>query len=545
MATALNLKRLRLARTSTSPLQGACSGLPPLEQLLVQGGDGRIALDVQRGVNKYGCLPQPDTGLMALGSSTASVISSTAFAATERLWQRLLQCISAGEAASQIYARELRRLRTELFQLCGVADLAGLDVVFAASGTDLHLIAGRLMEGTPALPGLAVMVDAVETGSGVASALAGRHFNNRAALGAVVSEGATVSGGAMEVVTVALRNERGAPRPLTIIDAEVTELVEAAAAEGRRVLLTLVDVSKTGMIAPSPACALALQQRWPETVEVLVDACQFRLAPATVRAYLQQGFMLALTGSKFVTGPTFSGALFFPERIARQFRRRLLPRALAAYSARAEWPQAWATTGMLSETANFGLLLRWQAALEELRAFRALPEAAVTGFLQNFARVITQRLCHDSAFEAVAVPALERQSITHSIAQPGTQAQCWDQVQTIFPFLLIHRRGQNKGRPLNREETLRVYRLLQQDLSQQQSGVSIPGVGTDISTVASTRYQLGQPVACGEYDGDPVSALRICASARLIVEALADNGIHTSRVLASAMAALDKAAMLV
>jgi len=533
MTTALEVDATRRHRAGLRVQRPAQPMVPSIEQLLVEGGDGRIALDAAGGVNKYGCPPVPDAGLIALGSSTASVISGPAFAAAERLRYRLVQA-AAVEPQAVTYARELQRIRGELLQLCGVADLSGLDVVFGASGTDLHLIAGQLLGGSKSLPGLAVMVDAVETGSCVPAALAGRHFSDRAALGETVSAGAAIaSGPAMEVVSVALRDDDGTPRPADSIDAEVTALVASAAAEGRRVLLSLVDVSKTGMIAPSPACALELRRRWPETVEVLVDACQFRIAPATLRAYLQHGFMVALTGSKFVTGPTFSGAILFPAPLARRFRGRLLPRALAAYSVRADWPQHWAAAGALANSANLGLLLRWQAALEELRAFRAVPEAAVSAFLQNFGRAIRHRLAQDPLLEPLSVPQLER----------GLQMveQGWDQLQTIFPFVMYRPDGRAAPRAMNREETQRIYRLLQDDLSAQPEVTH----GYSGCTLAAARYQLGQPVACGRRNGVPVSALRICASARLIVEAATGGGDRTARVLSRVTAALDKAALLV
>jgi hypothetical protein len=58
------------------------------------------------------------------------------------------------------------------------------------------------------------------------------------------------------------------------------------------------------------------------------------------------------------------------------------------------------------------------------------------------------------------------------------------------------------------------------------------------------RCQLGQPVACGQRDGVPVSALRLCASARLIVEATAQNGRQASAVIERALAVLEKTALL-
>lgn len=499
--------------------------LPPTEQLLLEGGDARIELDAKSGgaSNQYGCSPLPDPGLLAFGSSTATGVSEAGFAAADLLRSRLLACGS--EAHAVTYVRESNRLRQELLGLCGASDIPGLEVVFAASGTDLHLIAAQLAGGENANPTLAVMVDAAETGSYVPAALSGRHFSSRAALGGSVRAGAAIPGaGAIEVATVPIREEDGSPRPATTIDGEFEAHVVSAAERGRRVLLILVDVSKTGMIAPCPALVANLKRRYPDVLDVLIDACQFRIAPTTLRAYLAQEFMVALTGSKFVTGPTFAGALLIPASAARRLRQRPLPQALLAYSTRSDWPHGW--QGFLDDVANFGLLLRWEAALQELRAFRALPEEKIAGFLQAFASAIDQRLSSDPSFSPLPVPPLDR--------RPWLAADCWDLRQTIFPFLLF----QEGKIPLARDKTALVYRLLQEDLGRRfdRSG--------DVA-IARLRCQLGQPVACGARDGIPVSALRLCASVRLVVEATVEEGRHASAVIARALAALDKAALIV
>lgn len=504
--------------------------LPPTEQLLVEGGDARIALDSEN-LNKYGCSPFPDSDVVALGSSTASVISAAGFAAADRLRSRLVQAAETA-ADAVIYAHELKRIRQEFVRLCGVSDVHGLDVVFAASGTDLHLIAAQLGGAAESMPMLAIMVDAAETGSGVPAALAGRHFSSRAALGDAVIEdefiiGEGAASGGIEVATVAIRLADGTPRPPADIDAEFAASVIHAAGRGQRVLLVLTDVSKTGMIAPSPACVLALRQKLPNVVEVLVDACQFRIAPSTLRAYLELGFMVALTGSKFVTGPPFSGALLIPAPAASRLRGRPLPRALSAYSTRADWPEDWDSSGLPGNAANFGLLLRWEAALEELRAFRSVPEAEAANFLQEFACAVRKRLVADPLFEPLPVPSLDR--------SPLGGATGWDHIQTIFPFLLFHSLTGAGKLPLSREETTQVYRLLQIDLSDRY----------EADAVAALRCQLGQPVACGIRGGVPVSALRLCASARLVVEATAQGGRNAPAVIEKALAALDKTALLV
>jgi hypothetical protein len=283
------------------------------------------------------------------------------------------------------------------------------------------------------------------------------------------------------------------------------------------VLLVMIDVSKTGLIAPSPACVARLNKRLPAMVDVMVDACQFRIAPVTLRAYLQHGFMVALTGSKFVTGPAFSGALLIPAGLAARLRSRPLPPAMASYSTQAEWPSNWSAVESLGDAGNFGLLLRWEAALAELRAFRAVPELQVADILWNFGAAVQSRLQGDLAFEALPAPELDRSALS--------AAEAWDCLPTIFPFLLIRR-----GRLLNRKQTQNVYRLLQSELT-----------GPDF---AGIRCQLGQPVNCGVRDGAEVSALRMCVSARLVVEA-ACGETEMRRMIWRAGTVLDKAAWLV
>jgi hypothetical protein len=288
----------------------------------------------------------------------------------------------------------------------------------------------------------------------------------------------------------------------------------------------LTDVSKTGLLAPTPACATRLRKRHGERLEVLVDACQFRLAPASLADYLAQDWMVAITGSKFVTGPAFCGALLLPPALARRCWHHPLT-ALQLYTARSDWPGHWPAADGLDDTPNPGLLLRWQAALVELQRFRAVPEPLVDRFLQHWGRAVAERLRSDTTFEAVPVTSLDG-------ARGGRWAGGrWDRQQTIFPFLVYRRTPQGHRVPLTPAQTADLHRALaESDATQPQD------------PLASGRFQLGQPVACGSRDGQPVSALRLCASARTVVQATRSVQGRATAV-AQAMAALDKVGWLV
>ncbi|MDO9423937.1 MAG: hypothetical protein Q7T40_07075 [Methylobacter sp.] len=486
--------------------------LPSTEQLLIAGGDARLALDPLSGLNKYGCQPFPDPQLLAFGSSTASVISSESYVIANRLRQKLLTTLST-ESHTVVYALEIQRIRLEWLQLCELSDLNGLELIFAPSGTDIHTIAAQYTSSGATAPPLIIMVETNETGSGAASALNGNHV---------------IGNNAVEVVQVSIRLDDGTPRPLAEIDAEVENLTSKAVASDRRVLLILVDQSKTGLIAPSPACVMALHHRHPDNIEVLVDACQFRLAMPTLRAYLEQGFMVALTGSKFLTAPSFSAVLLLPSTVAERLQKRAFPRGLLSCSSRASWPTDWPGNEHLAHAANFGLLLRCEVALEELRRFCAAPETSVIDFIKAFTEAIQQRLQSDPHFQPLPAPQLDR--------RPLIEANSWDHLQTIFPFLLYD--PQPAGRnPLNREQTRNIYQQLQSRLWP----LTPDRANSDI---ASIRCQLGQPVACGTRNGIAVSALRLCISSRLIVEATAldDKGIT---IIKDALTVLDKTALLI
>ncbi|MFZ6656908.1 hypothetical protein [Undibacterium sp. TJN19] len=233
---------------------------PSLDQLLIDGGDGRIALHAD-GLNKYGCaaLPQgAQSALFAFGSATASCISAPAYAAAARTYPQLLLAHQQ-QTEYAVYAREIDGVRHELKQLCGLGQRNDIDIVFAASGTDLHLIAAQLYASFSTEPTLVIMSDANETGSLVPLALALRHFSERTALGDQVKTCEHIKHAKeLEVVNAAARWADGSVRD--VHDIETEALINKAFLSGQAVILILVDVTKTGIMAPSIGTAIRLRK---------------------------------------------------------------------------------------------------------------------------------------------------------------------------------------------------------------------------------------------------------------------------------------------
>lgn len=507
---------------------------PSTVEWLSEGGDARISLKGQPASNQYGCRPFPDASLISFSSSTASVISESAFTAADALRNWLAIAVEA-DLPEVVYGRELNRIKHELLGLVALDDLDGLEVVFGASGTDLHLIAAQLCHtANQKSPMLAIMPDSMETGSGVPAALLAKHFSSITALGEAVIEGAAIEKLLpIHVASVAMRFADGNLRPEALVDDEVEAMVEHAVELDQHILLIMVDTSKTGLISPSLPCVMKLKQRYPEFVDVLVDACQFRISDATLRAYLEHDFIVMVTGSKFISGPTFSGALFIPKLSAIKLLSKPLASGLNAYSAQAEWPKNCLAAQSLKHIANFGLLLRWQAAIVELKHFKSVPDIQIASFNQRFANAIQNRLKNDERFEQIAVRPIHR--------FPLAKDEGWDNIPTMFSFILYRDRENGAKQALTHLELLEIYQRLQSganDLAQLNNC----SVDTKVEVL---RCQLGQPVFYATYNGQAVSALRLCLSARLIVEASINHGENANKMIQRALSVLDYVGELV
>jgi hypothetical protein len=333
---------------------------------------------------------------------------------------------------------------------------------------------------------------------------------------------------AVDVAAVAIRLEDGSLRAAAAIDAEVEALVDHAASVDQQVLLIMVDTSKTGLISPSPACAIKLKQRYPHLVEILVDACQFRICAASLNAYLTHGFMVMITGSKFLSGPSFSAALLIPQQLAGKLSSQPLTIGMRAYSSAIDWPTTFVAATTLNNVPNFGLLLRWQAALAELQQFKLVPDKHVADFCARFSSVVQHRLEADQNFAMLTQRPLNRFGLGLN--------EHWDNIPTIFSFVLRH----ESGEPLSHAQTLKIYHWLQLAATDSNR----PDIKTLDENIEVVRCQLGQPVICSRQHGYEVSALRLCLSARLIVGAT-KNTATAERVMQDALLVLDNLVLMI
>ncbi|MEY9745440.1 hypothetical protein ABIF65_004814 [Bradyrhizobium japonicum] len=478
----------------------------PLDTLLVSGGDPRLALDAGDRVNAYGCAASPEPEIWNFASSTASTISQLAYdraaLAREELMHRCL--FDEVEIAFDARCEDMRE------ELRGHLQLSPrVDVVFSPSGTDSQLHALFLARAVLGAPPVTIVVGADQTGSGTAHTARGHHFSSMTASGLAVRKDGAVAGIAGASVPLPLlRAEPGiAMRGDT--DAAVLEAIEATIAQGAPVLLQIMDSSKLGWRAPSVACLDEIARRWPRKVQVVVDACQARLGRRRLRSYLDRGYMVLITGSKFFGGPAFSGALLVPKGFSRSLDRiEGIAPGFFDYAGRCDWPMAWtALRSRFERRPNFGQWLRWEAALAEIGSYYAVPGAFRVRALAELAAGIASMIALSPSLQPVPTATEKTAGDDEGFAHA-----------TIFPFMLLR-----DGKPVSMAETGAVHRALRRDMNDEISGSAAD------RQVAVQRSLIGQPVRLERQDDAPQAVLHLCVGARLVTEAWSPDMAQAQR----------------
>lgn len=355
--------------------------------LLSSGGDSRITLDPETGLNKYLSGPYPRTTL-AYASSTANDMSRAAFAHVTAL---------AAEEGGDDEAR-LGSLRARLRAAYRLPEDCA--VVFAPSGTDLEYVALACIAGRAAGGIHNVLLGADEVGSGCIQSAHGRYFAEVTARGLPVTAGQCVAG--LERVSLAdvpVRCAEGLARTSAEVAADIETELALAHGMARHTLVHVVHGSKTGLILPELAEIDRLQREWGGTATFVIDACQARITTEALHDYLDREAIVFLTGSKFMGGPPFNGFAVIPPALAR--RAGKLPAGLAGVFSRAEWPLGWPGRELLPNEGNAGLWLRFEASIFELERFQALPMPAVERVIGAFQHALRDELAEPLALALV------------------------------------------------------------------------------------------------------------------------------------------------
>ncbi|MBF0212259.1 MAG: hypothetical protein HQM00_01705 [Magnetococcales bacterium] len=487
---------------SEEPPFPASELLLPLENILVLGGDSRLRIDPASGLNRYGVPPRPRPEAVHFSSSTASAISEHGFMFCELLRRDLLR-------SGAIARRGLLEARREVVSAFGGEILRLLrleereaDVALLPSGTDTELLAvlvARHAAGNEPLVNL--LVSPEESGSGVKLAGSGCFFDECSAMGTPVEKGRALwPEGPIPLREIPIRDREGYPRPGAEIDAEFLRVGEAILREGRRILAHVLITSKTGLTAPGMGAVASLMALAPDRVDIVVDACQTRTSFEALGNLVRKGWMVQITGSKFLTGPPFSGALIVPASMrdrAGAVGRSLAERPEIGHAS--DWSRAWAVRMPFraAPTAGFGPVFRWLPALMEAELLSCLPE--------SFRRATFERFREALLREVVKHPGIL--PIEMGLEGWAEEADDFSRL-SILSFQVLGSRRDGRRVLLAESACRRLFESLNRDVS-----ALLPGLTWIDQGLARLEAHLGQPVTLGG-EGAPITALRLVLGAR-------------------------------
>ncbi len=348
----------------------------PVEVFLACGGDDRqVPTD---GLNSYGMPLADRSPSLRASSCTATPPDGEALAVAQRWRDALLAEVLARGAAPD--AETLRRSVAERFLHLLRLPVEYADrVVLTPSGTDVESLLTALAFGSSSRDLLVVTVGAREAGSGTSSAAGLRAFRASAPFAVGLQAGHELPGveaARVRVVDVELRDAAGRVRHARDIQAEVEAHAEETIGEGARVLVHVMDGSKTGLRCPDAAWVRAMLGRHRHELRVVVDSAQARSSARHLREHLAAGAALFLTGSKAIGAPPFCGVLVLDDRLLSDAAGATagLPDGLAVAVARGDLPPALAgLAGPGFEPVNLALLARWEVGLAEWTRLAALP----------------------------------------------------------------------------------------------------------------------------------------------------------------------------
>ena len=480
----------------------------PTEYLLMSGGDLRLNIDDIDLLNKYGCRPFPRPEAFTFASSTATSVSNFAFDKTDKSRAILIQkSLKNGFKNSTIEFSE--SLKNNLRRALQINDES--EIIFSPSGTDSLLQIAAITQIISDKNMTHILVASDETGSGVAAALKGCHFENTTALNYPVKKGDRIEGFKdVDLIEIPLKDENGVLKSNSQLDKEVFNAVFKANALGKHTVLHVMDQSKLGYQSPSEEMIHNLITLDNLSMQIIVDGSQLRLDPKDIQNYLNRGYIVTITGSKFFTGPPYSGALIVPKSVSKSINavKKNLPIGLNNYYNHVDWPTAWSCSKNLSDGFNYGSYMRWNAAIVEMDRYYKTPILYRNLGIEMFCNFVEASI-NDASF---LKPLFGDET---KINKYNSEEFGLRNIRTIFPFFIL-----KNIEVLTVDNVKKLYVLLNSDISDKFEGSSLETI-----RLAAQKCHIGQAVNV-KFTHDIQSAvLRISLGARVISESWVNRDI--------------------
>lgn len=480
----------------------------PTEYLLMSGGDLRLNIDEIDLLNKYGCRPFPRPDAFTFASSTGTSVSNFAFDKTDKIRSVLIRnSFKYGfKNATIAFSESLKNNLRKIFKLNDECE-----IIFSPSGTDSSLQIAAITQITSDKDITHILVASDETGSGVASALKGCHFENTTALNYPVRKGDIIEGFRdIDLIKIPFRDENGVLKSASQLDDEVYAAIAKTTELDRHVVLHTMDQSKLGCKSPSDAFIQKLNTFENLSMQIIVDGSQLRLDPKDIQNYLNKGYIVTITGSKYFTGPPYAGALLLPKGVNKliQSAKNKLPEGLTQYYNHSDWPKSWFCSNDLSEGYNYGSYMRWNAAIVEMDRYYKTPVLYRNMGIEMFCNFIEESVKEATFLELIYDDKTKTNS--YNSKEFGIR-----NIRTIFPFFIL-----KNNQTLSVDNVKKLYTLLNSDLSAQFEDSSL-----EIIRLAAQKCHIGQAVNVKYGNAIESAVLRISLGARVISESWVSRDI--------------------
>lgn len=251
---------------------------------------------------------------------------------------------------------------------------------------------------------------------------------------------------------------------------------------GTLVLLHIVDSSKLGRRMDAIDDVERLKRQYPGRVLVTIDSCQSRTDAQRTRKYLELGYMVMITGSKFEDGPPFSGAVIVPsgltDSLSPQSFMNFLPgigNFITTYDLSGQLEML---RPFLPHWMNWGLMMRWTCAVTNWEKFRAIEAATRNRLIQDWVDGLLTLIGHHPELEV----------LNGGEVQPGAVGDR----NTIVSVKALF-----QGRPLPKGTLKKIYYWLYEDMTGR-----LPDelrLSHTEQTVLKRPFLVGQPVDLGNF----------------------------------------------
>ena len=351
---------------------------------IVKGGDERITLK-ENGLNKYHGNPLVYKSVFNRGSCTMSNLNIDSKRAVDKMLKKL---------QIEDYDKLLDEQQNQLKKLIDVDSSNEFDIFYAPSGSDLcyyPIMFSRILK--PSKPIFSVVTCPEELGTGSNTAIKGKYFFGTNQFEENVIKNSTIH----EEIQIEQQafSARDIDGNILNHKTDILEIIEKKSAE-KQVIANLVIGSKSGIVDN-----ISMIPRANEDCFWVIDVCQMRTTQKLINKLIKLDCMVMLTGSKFYQSPPFCGALLVPKTITSKLVN-ITDEAVAPFLKIFSTSDIPLNHPLLRKkfrtNENYGTLLRWEAALSEMKLLSFYGEDMVTMAVDRWNAFIISQLQIKSEF---------------------------------------------------------------------------------------------------------------------------------------------------